>query len=242
MENGVTLPGNYSQASGILPKEILSSDPLWDSLKAGNYSAFEKIFKLNYPSLFNYGLRFNQDEDEVKDCIQILFLNIWERKEFLGSSDSIRNYLMASLRRLILKRLKSNSIFVELGAENPEFHIELSAESQMIYDQTLTENNNLLQDAIQNLPDRQKEALYLKFYNDRSFADIAAIMNISTRAVYKLIYKALDSLNEELVLQSDKASFLIGSFILFLQAAFFNILSKSTFLENLQTFAEDLTI
>jgi len=217
--NEIILPDNYSLIEDSKPNEIREGDLLWNSLKEGSYAAFEKIFKTYYPSLLSYGLRFNKDEEEIKDCIQILFLNIWERKEFLGNSDSIRSYLLASLRRLILKRIKKNIPFVELDFDDANFHIELSFESQMIHDQTMRENIIFLQNAIQNLPDRQKEALYLKFYNDQSFADIAAVMNITTRAVYKLIYKALDSLNEELAPQTKNVPFVLSIFLSLIYSA-----------------------
>ena len=217
--NDIILPADYSLGEAIKPSENREGDLLWNSLKEGSYTAFEKIFKSYYPSLLSYGLRFNKDEEEIKDCIQILFLNIWERKEFLGNSDSIRNYLLASLRRLILKRMKKSIPFVELDFDDANFHIELSFESQMIHDQTMRENIIFLQNAIQNLPDRQKEALYLKFYNDQSFADIAAVMNITTRAVYKLIYKALDSLNEELAPQTKNVSFVLSMFLSLIYSA-----------------------
>ena len=140
-------------------------------------------------------------------------MNIWERKAFLGNSDSIRNYLLASLRRLILKRAKANPLTVALDDDDSLFHVELSVEMKMIHDQTLKENVISLQNAIQNLPARQKEALYLRFYNDQSFAEIALIMNISTRAVYKLIYKALDALNEELAPQGRDVPFVLGIYL-----------------------------
>lgn len=219
MGNEVILPGVHSNSEHLKTK-VFKADPLWDSLKEGSNSAFEKIFRLYYPSLLNYGLRFHQDKEEIKDCIQILFLNIWERKQFLGASESVKNYLLASLRRLILKRKKQEPSFVELdsgesddGRQCSGFNIELSVEVKMIQDQTLRENISTLQNAIHNLPDRQKEALYLKFYNEQSFGDIAAVMNISTRAVYKLIYKALDSLNHELAPQTKNAPFVISIFL-----------------------------
>jgi len=193
-----------------------SATPLWNLLRAGSGEAFEQIFRHYYPSLLNYGLRFNKDEEEVKDCIQILFMNIWERKAFLGNSDSIRNYLLASLRRLILKRAKANPLTIALDDDGSLFHVELSAEMKMIHDQTLKENVISLQKAIQNLPARQKEALYLRFYNDQSFGEIALIMNISTRAVYKLIYKALDALNEELAPQGKDVPFVLGVYMVLL--------------------------
>ncbi len=170
----------------------------WESLKAGNASVFEAIFKAHYGFLYIYGLRLLKDEDEIKECIQILFITIWERREYLGTTTSIRNYLLASLRRLILKRIKNQGNRVEIGSEHFAIQTELSAEAKLILDQSDLDTLALLQSCIEKLPERQKEALYLKFYGNQSFAEIAAIMNITTRAVYKLIYKALDGLNEEI--------------------------------------------
>jgi len=227
MGNEVVLSDEFSKADDAQNNNsVKGGDPLWNLLKEGNDVAFEKIFKLYYPSLLNYGLRFNKDEEEIKDCIQILFLTIWERKQFLGSLESIRNYLLASLRRLILKRKKTTPLFVGLESgdadsesDESSFHIELSVEVKMIQDQTLRENIAFLQNAIQNLPDRQKEALYLKFYNNQSFADIAAVMDISTRAVYKLIYKALDALNRDLAPHTKNVPFVINVFLSLIFAA-----------------------
>ncbi len=176
-----------------------ASDTLqWESLKKGSASAFEAIFRTYYESLFNYGLRFQADEDEVKDCIQVIFITIWERRDTLGTTTSIRNYLMASLRRLILKRMKLESTRVKMDADTFDLQVELPLETTLILDQATAENMALLHRSMEKLPERQKEAVYLKYYGDQSFAEIAAIMNITTRAVYKLIYKALDSLNATL--------------------------------------------
>lgn len=183
-------------------EEIPANDPLWDLLREGDSKAFEKIFRTHYPMLLNYGLKFSPNQEEIQDCIQSLFLTIWERKANLGPSTSVNNYLLASLRRLLLKRLKNNSSLVSLDMDSLDFYIELSVETAMIHDQTLVENIQSIQKAVTCLPARQREALYLKFYKDQSFAEVATVMNISTRAVYKLIYKALDALGGELTPQS----------------------------------------
>lgn len=170
----------------------------WESLKAGNTTVYESIFKTEYAFLYNYCLRFIHDEDEIKECIQILFITIWERREFLGPTTSIRNYLLASLRRLILKRRKNQPGRVEIDSDTFNVGMELSVEAKLILDQSDANTVELLHRAIEKLPIRQKEALYLKFYGNQSFAEIALVMGITTRAVYKLIYKALDSLSEEI--------------------------------------------
>ncbi|WP_025761213.1 RNA polymerase sigma factor [Dyadobacter tibetensis] len=179
--------------------EYGAEDPLWQSLKAGDSAAFGRIFHENYRPLFNYGCRINKDQEEVKDCIQLLFLKIWESRERLGASDNIRNYLYSSLRRLIIKRMRSDSnLFVEIDQASVAFHADLSIESTFIQDETSKQDILSLQTALEKLPARQKEALFLKYYGGHSFPDISQIMGISTRAVYKLIYKGLDSLQAEL--------------------------------------------
>ncbi|WP_247231498.1 RNA polymerase sigma factor [Telluribacter sp. SYSU D00476] len=182
----------------------------WELLRAGDPAVFEQVFKSYYNFLYNYCLRLQDDEDEVKDCIQILFLNLWERREYLGPTTSIKAYLLASLRRLVLKRMKAGTIFQVIDPDTFDLQPELSSEAIMIRDQTVKDNLQLLQRALDKLPVRQKEALYLKFYGEQSFAEIATVMSISTRAVYKLVYKGLDSLAEELRMSPSKLPFLMN--------------------------------
>jgi RNA polymerase sigma factor (sigma-70 family) len=173
----------------------LSEIQQWELLRAGDAVVFETVFKTHYNFLFNYCRRLHTDEDEIKDCLQILFLTLWERRAFLGSATSLRGYLLVSLRRLVLKRRRSDALWQPLDAESFQLPAELSAEAMLIDEQTSDEHTLLLQQAIGKLPDRQKEALYLKFYAGQSFPEIAEIMGISTRAVYKHIYKGLDTLS-----------------------------------------------
>ena len=171
---------------------------LWESVRAGDASVFETIFKTHYQFLYNYCLRFQADEDEIKDCIQILFITIWERREYLGPTTSIRNYLLASLRRLLQKRMKAQLGRVVIDFDSFDLDMELSVESKLIMDQSDLDMAEMLHRSIEKLPGRQKEALFLKFYGNQTFADIATVMNVTTRAVYKLVYKALDHLSEDL--------------------------------------------
>ena len=208
-------PKDDQERNYLSVKKIIS-EPIWESLKTGDRASFEQVFRKYYRPLLNYGMRLNPDEDEIKDCIQILFLTIWERKESLGDSDSVKNYLLASLRRLVIKRMNATkNTFVSIDNNDVAFYADLSPEARIIHDQNCCDNINTLQAAISKLPDRQKEALFLRFYSDQSFSDIALVMNISTRAVYKLIYKALDALNEDLAPYSKSISLLLFLFFSF---------------------------
>ncbi len=182
-------------------------DELWESFRQGNEGAFEDIFRQYYPVLFNYGMRITRNEAEAKDCVQSLFLQIWERREFLGPTTSARNYLLASFRRSILKRIGEPHLLY--ADDFPDFQVELSIESSLIRSQTELENARLLKMAFERLPARQKEAIFLRFYEEQDFHEIARIMNISTRAVYKLIYKGLDNLQSYLGTNSIDIAYLL---------------------------------
>lgn len=191
------------------PEKSLSDSYIWESFKQGEVEAYERIFRSHYAFLINYGLKLNNNREEVRDCLQILFTNLWERRTHLGPCNAIRSYLLASTRRLILKGLKEKNQHSDLDPEKLKFHVELSAESLLIRDQSAKSRIEYLQKAIEKLPERQKEALYLKFYGEQSYADIAHTMDISTRAVYKLLYKALDNLGEQMNTGSNSLSSLL---------------------------------
>lgn len=169
---------------------------IWSAFKEGDKDAFETMFRKHYQLLLNYGLKFSYNEDDVKDHIQILFSNLWESRERLGSTNSIKSYLLASLRRMILRSSKSKYQFTTIsdhvGSPNLVVSNNYLAKTQE------TERNTCLAMFIERLPKRQKEAIYLKFFGENQFNEVADIMGISTRVVYKLIYKAIKNLSKEI--------------------------------------------
>ncbi len=207
-----------SESPSLIPERrnnaVAAYDLQWESMRSGNPAAFEKIFKHYYPVLFNYGTRLHPEEDEVKDAIQSLFLSIWERRGFLGPTTSVHNYLLASLRRLLHRRSLAIRKLHSIKPADQDFHAELSIESHLIRDQTEREAFRQLNKAFEQLPARQKEAIYLRFYGGQDFAQIALIMDISVRAVYKLIYKGLEHLQQELHKYHIDPGFLLAFLIL----------------------------
>ncbi len=169
---------------------------IWSAFKAGDKTAFETMFRKHYQFLINYGLKFAHNEDDVKDHIQILFSRLWESRERLGSTDSIKSYLLASLRRMILRGSKSKYQFTTISDHvgSPNLHVS----NNYLAKTQESERNTCLTMFIERLPRRQKEAIYLKFYGENQFHEVAEIMGISTRVVYKLIYKAVKNLSKEI--------------------------------------------
>ncbi len=87
----------------------LSDIALWKNLKAGEQAAFETIYKREIQILINYGRKYSRDIELIEDCVHDLFVYIWNHRTTISDTDSIRKYLIISLRNRILNTLKKKS-------------------------------------------------------------------------------------------------------------------------------------
>ena len=53
-------------------------------------------------------------------------------------------------------------------------------------------------DVLNKLPARQQEIIFLRFYEGLSYEEIADVMGIQLSSTYKLLYKALENLQQSL--------------------------------------------
>ncbi|MBB5621721.1 RNA polymerase sigma factor (sigma-70 family) [Pedobacter cryoconitis] len=181
------------------PKHSASAKQHWLLLKNGNAAALESLYKLYANSLYNYGSKFSLDKDLIKECIQELFVNIWTRRDFISNPADVKNYLFKSFRLSVFKKislLQKHQEYVE--TEDYPFSITLSMEDIIVEGEKKEELKKRLEPALQKLTDRQKEAVFLKFYENLSYDEIAGVMGISVKATYKLMARSMEFLRENL--------------------------------------------
>lgn len=179
--------------SSTLPSEK------WDHFVRGEQESFQELFKGYYNGLYGYGLKLCNDPDLVKDAIQNLFINLWERRDDLNHIDSPNVYLYISLRRNLLRVKKRQSRRREL-AENHlnEFEIHFGAEELIVKNELKQEQREKLQSALNQLSNKQKEVLYLHYYNGMSYGEIEEILSINRQSVRNHMYRAMETLRSVL--------------------------------------------
>lgn len=168
----------------------------WSQFCAGDKSAFGDLVDLHFNSLYHYGTRFTPDKELIKDCIQDLFLELWEKREKLSHIVSIRPYLFQSLRNNLLYLVKKQSRFSDLSSNEQQFSAGISPELEWISDETDALNRSRMSDGMELLPKRQREALYLKYYEDLSHEEIAGVMGLQKQAVANYLHYGLLKLRE----------------------------------------------
>lgn len=168
---------------------------LWESFLNGDAEAFGLLFKNNYPHLFQYGSKICNSRPVLEDTIQELFLEIWKNRNGVPSI-SVKAYLLKALKYKLLKELSrtpSTTYNDELG-ENGAF--DLSHESFLVAQQEDEERAQKVLRSLEQLSNRQKEIIYLKFYQNLSYEEVSAIMNINYQAARNLLYQAIKALKK----------------------------------------------
>jgi RNA polymerase sigma factor (sigma-70 family) len=166
---------------------------LWQDFLAGEVSAFEKLMSDNFRLLFRYGSKFSKDRELVKDSIQDLFMILWEKRDNLSSDAAVKPYLMASLRRLMHRQVSSRTWVggEALQDEDDYFEIEFSVEDDYIRNEATNTRTHQLQKLLNALPRRQKEVVYLKFFQELGREQIAEVMAVSPQTVSNLLQIAI---------------------------------------------------
>lgn len=170
----------------------LPDNELWAKVIAGDKNALEFIYRTHFTSLFKYGMKLQADESLVKDCIHDIFVSVWLSRERLSATDSIKYYLLASLKRKIAGVQQQQS---RLTGALPE-ETSHSPEDIIIGLQSGIELREKLARIMDKLPPRQKEILYLRFYEGLDTKETAALMELSVNSTYVLLSKALNFLKK----------------------------------------------
>lgn len=169
---------------------------LWNAYRSGSRQALNTIFEKYVRGLYSYSMNMTRNQQLISDCIQDLFVELWVKREMVTARvNSIKYYLIRSVRRRILRRLSADRRFEgqfipENYSEEVEFHIEF----YLIQEQSTMELSRQLKDSIATLSKRQQEAIYLKFYENMTYEEIASLMNTNVKAVYNLVGKSIVSL------------------------------------------------
>lgn len=181
----------YSSAEDVL---------LWEKLQDGDKDAVSELFEKYYRPLLNYGLKLNPNQDLIKDSIQELFYSIWEQRHNLSEVEYIRSYLYVSLRRTVFRQAEIKKTRYERDKAYSEefFQDVVNYEALMRKNEFKKKQKEQLKEALKLLSNKQKEAVFLKFYSGLNNTEIAQVMDVNRQSVYNYIYRAIQSLQSYL--------------------------------------------
>ncbi|SHJ80173.1 RNA polymerase sigma factor, sigma-70 family [Tangfeifania diversioriginum] len=172
---------------------------IWESFKAGNKEAFAQLYDQYVQVLFRYGTKLCPIDDFVKDAIQEVFLDLYQkRKKNDTNPQNLKYYLILALKRNLIKKLQRKRKAVDDEIDfDLKFEPVYSIESIIIEEEEEKELQFKINEAVRQLPARQKEALYLRFNESLDYTEVAQLLEISVESARKQVYRALKTLRED---------------------------------------------
>lgn len=147
----------------------------------------EQLFKEHYEALFRYAFSILKNEEDAKDVLQIVFINLWERRETLHINSSSKAYLYRSVYNESLNYIKKEG--VRQKHETGAFSMWDSMKDEDAAD------NGIWQQKINQVMDLmppQCKAVFLKSrIENKKYVEIAAELDISVKTVEAHMSKAL---------------------------------------------------
>lgn len=169
---------------------------LWRRFKAGDAEALGQLAQTHYRALYNYATKFSSDPDFIRDSIQELYLELWERRNFLSETAFVKSYLLKALRHKLIKESIRLKRFHEPQAIFDADPSDPPIETNIIEAEHIRFQNGHLKRIISLLSKRQQEIIYLRFYQNLDNEDIASIMGLGRQSVSNLLYRTLKEIKE----------------------------------------------
>lgn len=164
-------------------------------LKDGKEKGIEILFEQYFKLLCLRAIRVVKHQEVAEDLVQELFLEIWNKRETINIKSSFKSYLSRSIVNRSLNWLRANKqIFedAETGLMHTTDNYSISAELQK------EELETYINGCIDDLPEKCRQVFVLSRFEQLSYKEIAAKLEISVKTVENQISKALKLLRSRL--------------------------------------------
>lgn len=165
-------------------------------MKPLDKQAFEEIFRALHAPLCRYAYTFLKDEAEAEETVQTVFLALWERRQDLQITISLKAYLYQMVQNRSLNQLKHEKI-----KETYKQYNQAQINQNPSNASHLTIHNELsarIEEAIQELPEQCRKVFQMSRVDELKYSEIAEILSISIKTVENHMGKALKHLRERL--------------------------------------------
>lgn len=166
---------------------------LQQQIASGNQQAFASLFRLLYPRLLSFALQYVHVKETAEEITNDVFIQLWNRKEYLEQVNNISTYLFVSVKNHSLNYLKKYS-HIHVSVENNEGVTSLVNRDDPEQQLEWKEMSFQLSQAIDNLPDQCRTVFKLIKEDGFRYKEVAEILGISPRTVETQLFRAMKKL------------------------------------------------
>ena len=175
-----------------MPRSELTDEALMKRIAAKDGEAFRILLERYSQKIYACAWRLSSDKSDAEDLTQDVFFKVWRHAERWSPDAKLSTWLY---------RILYNGYIDSLRRKRPtENDIPETASAEPSAEQTLMhrEESVRIAQAINALPDRQKEALVLCYHQGLKNSEAADVLSISVKALESLLFRARQTLKDKL--------------------------------------------
>lgn len=174
-------------------------------ITGGDRDAFACVVDVYMADVFRFSYSIMKDRGSAEDITQETFFRLWIKAAQWKPDGRLKAWLMRIAHNLCIDEIRGRKesqpvegLILSLVDEAPD-QIDLQAEKQV---------SDIVQNSLFSLPERQRTALILVYYQGSSNSEAATIMNLSVDALESLLARGRQKMKT--MLKGSKTSLLEG--------------------------------
>jgi RNA polymerase sigma-70 factor (ECF subfamily) len=165
-------------------------------IRHGREAAFETLFRRYCDALCTFAEGFVGASTIAEDLVHDVFCDIWDRRADFDPAGTVRAYLYRAVRNKALNKRERIRVRREWAAERKaEYTLSVTQAARGAEYRELQE---AVERAMEQLTERQRTVFRLVRHEDLSYAEVAAVLDISEKTVENHMGRALKRLRTSL--------------------------------------------
>lgn len=166
-----------------------NNDNIVNSLKSGDRSAFEDLYRHYYKPLCFYCVKYVDRIEDAEEIVQDVFFKLWEKRTETDINSSINAYLHRAVQNNALNYINKQKIVNRFMESHDKNHNSSFADGQKLMEDD--ELRLVIKKAILELPEKRREIFELSRFEGLKYSNIADQLSISVKTVESQMTKAL---------------------------------------------------
>jgi RNA polymerase sigma-70 factor, ECF subfamily len=168
---------------------------LASDIQGGDETAFEQLYNIYYPMLFNFALGKLGDSNRAEDFVQDIFVWIWNRRNSWSPQQSVKSYLLRALDNRMTTFFRKKNL--EVLTDFNEFNYTSHCHNEEVDDGPEKDVQQLVREYIKELPDRRRTVLNMFIYEGLTYKEISSELGISVNTVDMQLRRARNGLKKD---------------------------------------------
>ena len=185
---------NYYSRKTVYANSDLETNQLLSEFREGNTNAFSKLYSMHVNLLYSYGCKLTTDMELLKDCIQEVFIKIYNKRMELDTVANFKSYILISLKNKLCDESRKRVNLSDVAVENLDVVSGDNVEKDYIANEKEQMDNAFVARMLDQLSPRQRKAIVLYYIEEKKYEDICVIMDMNYQSVRNLIHRGISKL------------------------------------------------